>query len=680
MKAMYQYYGVQVDEDRPRFGQQYDKNKMFDWSDTIRADGGQQPNTPIKKEPAPAAKEPEKDYTDYFIECQTKTDTAAAAEYFAKRGISPQTVFRYKLGFDPYAQPYPNVRMSAVVIPNSAHSYTLRNVNEQEKKFRFCKVGPADLFNSNVLASDTTVFVCEGSFDVLSVLDLGYSAVGLNSTNNANLFLKALDNAARNGRTKATPVIIALDNDDKGRQAAAQLTDAIQKAGYRVANLTSELCSTHKDLNERLTADRDGLAADLAHALAIADALPIPEPPKTDDTPQSVNDLEPPKMPLSNADLFRDFIASIDGTNTAAVIKTGFPNLDRALDGGLYEGLYFIGAVSSLGKTTFLMQLADNVARSGHDVLIFSLEMSRNQLMSKSISRLTFEQTQNRELAKTTRQITRPEIRARLKAPEQQIIQDAINVYTSQIAPRIYTYEAAGDMSVNDIEAALRNYMSAKRAVINADRQENEPEKHPQPPLIILDYLQILAPLNDRSTDKQNTDRAVTALKRMSRDYKASVLAISSFNRDNYTEPVSMKSFKESGAVEYSSDVLIGLQIQGVGKSIEKVIQVGEKKKTVIVPAVDVNEELEKTPRKIELLILKNREGQLRQRCYFTYDPRFNYYAPDPEPQFLDDREYERFYGHPKGMEELPEDAEITADQATPPADQLAKAARKGSF
>ena len=45
------------------------------------------------------------------------------------------------------------------------------------------------------------------------------------------------------------------------------------------------------------------------------------------------------------------------------------------------------------------------------------------------------------------------------------------------------------------------------------------------------------------------------------------VLGISSFNRDNYNNPVGMQSFKESGAIEYSSDVLIGLQFKGVGES-----------------------------------------------------------------------------------------------------------------
>ena len=60
--------------------------------------------------------------------------------------------------------------------------------------------------------------------------------------------------------------------------------------------------------------------------------------------------------------------------------------------------------------------------------------------------------------------------------------------------------------------------------------------------------------------DRQNTDKNVKTLKSIATTFNTTVLAISSFNRENYNNPVSLTSFKESGAIEYSSDVLIGLQ------------------------------------------------------------------------------------------------------------------------
>ena len=66
---------------------------------------------------------------------------------------------------------------------------------------------------------------------------------------------------------------------------------------------------------------------------------------------------------------------------------TGFPELDKALSGGLVAGLHCIGAISSLGKTTFVLQMAENMASTGIPVIIFSLEMRPEQLVAKTVSK-----------------------------------------------------------------------------------------------------------------------------------------------------------------------------------------------------------------------------------------------------------------------------------------------------
>ncbi len=65
-------------------------------------------------------------------------------------------------------------------------------------------------------------------------------------------------------------------------------------------------------------------------------------------------------------------------------------------------------------------------------------------------------------------------------------------------------------------------------------------------------------------SDKQRTDYNVTELKRISRDFAIPVIIVSSLNRDNYNEPISLSALKESGSLEYGSDVVMGLQIQGM--------------------------------------------------------------------------------------------------------------------
>ena len=65
------------------------------------------------------------------------------------------------------------------------------------------------------------------------------------------------------------------------------------------------------------------------------------------------------------------FIKDIDKFKRYKDRKTGFSNLDE-LTGGLYPGLYVIGgAISSLGKTTFIHQMGDQLAEMGDHVLFF---------------------------------------------------------------------------------------------------------------------------------------------------------------------------------------------------------------------------------------------------------------------------------------------------------------------
>ena len=70
----------------------------------------------------------------------------------------------------------------------------------------------------------------------------------------------------------------------------------------------------------------------------------------------------------------------------------------------------------------------------------------------------------------------------------------------------------------------------------------------------------------ERATDKQIVDHNVTELKQLSRDFDIPIFAVSSLNRQNYSERINMAAYKESGAIEYGSDVLIGLQLTGAGE------------------------------------------------------------------------------------------------------------------
>lgn len=247
-----------------------------------------------------------------------------------------------------------------------------------------------------------------------------------------------------------------------------------------------------------------------------------------------------------------DFFANIEAEADKPAISTGFPSLDRILGGGIRTGLYIIGALSSLGKTTFMIQMADYIAKQGRDVLYFSLEQPEREIIAKSISRETYNaaliRTGSTRQAKSTIGILDGRRYKNYMQEEKRIILEATGQY-KKYADKIRIIEGVGNIGAQEIEKKIKEH-----EIYTGNK-----------PIVFIDYLQIMAPPIDgrRSyTDKQATDKNILELKRLSREY--SIIAISSFNRDSYTEPVNLSSFKESGAIEYTSDYLIGLQYVGM--------------------------------------------------------------------------------------------------------------------
>lgn len=504
-------------------------------------------------------------------------------DYPKKRGLSDEVLEQFHIGYiaewrHPKA-PESVPTSPRLIIPVTQTSYLARdtrdNIPDDQKQYAKTKVGGSDIFNGRAFTqnADQPIFIVEGEIDALSIMEVGGVAVGLGSTSNAKKLLEILE-----GKKLERPLILALDNDSAGKRAQDELAKLLQdkKIPYITAELTTK---DAKDPNDMLVRDRGAFEARVEEAIS------------------ETRDDKEKYLETSTDNYIQDFVNGIADSVNTPYIPTGFKGIDEALDGGLYEGLYIVGAISSLGKTTLVTQIADQVAKQGHDVLIFSLEMARSELMAKSISRHTIMEvlqtggdTKN---AKTVRGITAGVRYANYNDTEKELIKNAVTAY-SDYAKHIYITEGVGDLGARQIRETV--------------------EKHVQytgnTPLVIIDYLQILAPYNERATDKQNTDKAVMELKRISRDFKTPVIGISSFNRDNYNNSVSMQSFKESGAIEYSSDVLIGLQLKGAGEK-----------------DFDPTEAKKKNPREIELVILKNRNGQTGTKIPLEFYPLFNYFT-----------------------------------------------------
>ena len=286
--------------------------------------------------------------------------------------------------------------------------------------------------------------------------------------------------------------------------------------------------------------------------------------------------------------------------NPTPQVPTGFRVLDKALgdgldDGGIPPGLITIGAIPSLGKTAIVLQMADNMAEAGKDVLIIALEMACTELVARSISRLT---AKGVRLFNTRRERVTNQAQANYWDEMADRLAESVEKYRDAIAPHIYIHEPETPIPASMIKSIVHEYA----------------ELLGKTPVVIVDYIQILAPEpgNERNTEKANMDAAALTLKHISRDYKTPVICISSFNRMNYNEQVSMESFKESGGIEYSSDAVVGMQLYGTGMYIKK----GQ--------ALDVDFEKSRNPRRIQARVLKNRDGITGEYINFEYFPACN--------------------------------------------------------
>ena len=275
---------------------------------------------------------------------------------------------------------------------------------------------------------------------------------------------------------------------------------------------------------------------------------------------------------------------------------TGFENMDKLMK--LYPGLYVLGAISSLGKTTFACQLSDQLARAGEHVLYFSLEQSRYELVTKGLSRLTAQINMKHAL-------TAIEIREGKQSLE---LERAKEEYV-KFARHEIIYECGFDTTIETIVDVVKNYM----------------EDNGVKPIVIVDYLQIIRPLDSRVSTKDAVDSHVRAFKKLQVENDLVVLLISSLNRSNYLTPVDFEAFKESGGIEYTSDVLWGLQLSVMNDEIF------DKDKGLKTKREKVREAKKAIPRHVELVCLKNRYGVSSYTCRFKYYAQYDYFVPSDD-------------------------------------------------
>lgn len=221
--------------------------------------------------PARSAPPQPKDLSEYFTACRARLRDSAAVAYLTGRGISLVTAERCGLGYDPRADPAGHhCFCPRIIIPTNESRFVARSIDPRTRAaYRVMNnCASPGIFHERALTAAGTaqVFVTEGAFDALSILEVGGQAVALNSAANWKRLLDALQT-----HPVRAPLLLCLDNDEAGWTATAELAERLSELCIPFRDVCADVCCSFKDPNEALCADRSGFSHIIRKTLKLYD-------------------------------------------------------------------------------------------------------------------------------------------------------------------------------------------------------------------------------------------------------------------------------------------------------------------------------------------------------------------------------------------------------------------------
>jgi len=206
-------------------------------------------------------------------------------------------------------------------------------------------------------------------------------------------------------------------------------------------------------------------------------------------------------------------------------IPTGYRDLDRKLAGLHPTNLIIIAARPSMGKSALALNIAQNVALTDQPVAIFSLEMSREEVVSRMLCSAGRIDLQKLNTGRLT------------EADFTKLSNAASQLYKKPI----YVDDSPG-LTVTEIRAKARRL-----------------RRNPGLSLVVVDYLQLM-----HGTGGENRQQEIAiisrSLKNLARELEVPVIALSQLNRaleQREDKRPRLGDLRESGALEQDSDVVM---------------------------------------------------------------------------------------------------------------------------
>lgn len=216
-----------------------------------------------------------------------------------------------------------------------------------------------------------------------------------------------------------------------------------------------------------------------------------------------------------------------EGRDEYLGIPTGYHRLDQMMTGLNRSDLIILAARPGMGKTAMALNIAVNVARQNRPVAVFSLEMSKEQLVERLLSSEAY--------------VPSDRLRTGLIEREQW---EALAVKTDELARLPIYLDDTGGTTVGDVKARVRRHRGIS--------------------LIIIDYLQLM--YGDRRAENrvQEVSEMTRALKIMAKQLNVPVLVLSQLSRQNerradeYKRPM-LSDLRDSGSIEQDADIVLFL-------------------------------------------------------------------------------------------------------------------------
>jgi replicative DNA helicase len=261
-------------------------------------------------------------------------------------------------------------------------------------------------------------------------------------------------------------------------------------------------------------------------------------------------------------------------------VPSGFTDLDHLTFGFQRQEMIVLAARPSMGKTSFALNIAEaaTLPRKGvaHPTLIFSLEMSGSQLalrMLCSRAKVNMVRLRNEVLSKD--------------GDEQQKLLAAADEFSK--APLFI--DDSSNLSIMQLRAKARRVHARNKLG-----------------LIIVDYLQLLSPVDSKVPREQQVAEASRGLKALAKELDVPVVVLSQLNRSSEKENRAPKlaDLRESGSIEQDADVVLMLS-----------------------RPKDADEKFQVAAESMELIVAKQRNGPVgEQRLTFLKDfTRFENYT-----------------------------------------------------